>query len=157
MENEIFEDKPFTSSKPIYDFYVAGPFFNRDQVDSMERLERVLDDRHRRMFRPRFMVDLDKVGANECFKQDIQGIQNSAAVIANIVDDDPGTLFEIGYAYSLGKPVYVYDEGAKPGDELNLMIAQAATVIFNGPTDLESFLDSGEFMITNKDEYFKQF
>lgn len=36
----------FTSSKPIYDFYVAGPYQTAEQVESMERLERVLQHRN---------------------------------------------------------------------------------------------------------------
>ncbi len=30
----------FTSSKPVYDFYVAGPYETAEQVESMERLRR---------------------------------------------------------------------------------------------------------------------
>ena len=40
----------FTSSKPVYDFYVAGPYETAEQVESMERLEKVLKrPRHERV------------------------------------------------------------------------------------------------------------
>ncbi|NEG69335.1 nucleoside 2-deoxyribosyltransferase [Bifidobacterium choloepi] len=146
-------DTNFTSSEPIYDFFVAGPFFTHPEMQSMERLEHVLTVRHKRLFMPRFAADLSTVGPTQCFNVDLQGIRNSRALIANVMDTDPGTMFEIGYAYSLGKPVYVYAEGIQPGAKMNLMIAQAATVILTGPADLEALLDSGKFESVEVTQY----
>ncbi|KFI68710.1 nucleoside 2-deoxyribosyltransferase [Bifidobacterium magnum] len=148
METLIDENVEFTSSEPIYDFYVAGPFFTNTEVESMERLEKVLQDRHKKLFMPRFAGGQDSIaedGGKAVFAKDVQAIRNSKAIIANLVDDDPGTLFEIGYAYALGKPVYLYNEGMEPGAKMNLMLVRSAKVILTGPADLEALLDSGEF------------
>ena len=52
----------FTSSKPVYDFYVAGPYETAEQVESMERLEKVLNDRGMSVYRPRFAMDVNVSG-----------------------------------------------------------------------------------------------
>ena len=127
-----------------YDFYVAGPFFTPGQVASMERLEGVLAAHARRMFRPRLASDVRVVGPRACFDEDLAAIMASGAVIANLVDDDPGTMMEIGFATGRGVPVYGYLEGLGDSDQVNLMIAQAAGALFSGPEDLDRWLSGGE-------------
>ncbi|MEE1296733.1 MAG: nucleoside 2-deoxyribosyltransferase [Bifidobacterium sp.] len=143
----------FTSSKPIFDFYVAGPYQTAEQVESMERLEKVLEDRKQRMYQPRFHGDVNVDGPQAVFAKRLDALRNSAAVIANYDDKDPGTIWTIGYAYALGKPVYVYCEGLTPDTRMSLMVAQSATRILTGPTDLEDMLDSGETEPVTVEEY----
>lgn len=128
-----------------YDFYAAGPFFTPEQVASMERMEHALESNGRRIFKPRFASDIAQVGPDGCFRDDIGGIRGSRAVIANLVDEDSGTMFEIGYAYAHGIPVYGYLEGLRPGDKVNLMIAQSVTTIFPSAEALDRFLKTGEY------------
>ena len=97
-----------------YDFYVAGPFFDPEQTSSMERLDKILED------------------------------HAAKAVVANLMDEDPGTMFEIGYAHALGIPVYGYFENLTPMDRVNLMIAQAVELVFVGPDDVAKYLETGE-------------
>lgn len=127
-----------------YDFYAAGPFFDDREVSSMEGLERVLEERGKVLFKPRFASDISVVGPRQCFEDDCGGILASRAVIANLIDDDPGTMFEIGFAYGHGIPVYGYHDGLQPGRSVNLMIAQSVRAIFAGPDDLAHWLDTGE-------------
>ncbi|WP_314688529.1 nucleoside 2-deoxyribosyltransferase [uncultured Bifidobacterium sp.] len=127
-----------------YDFYVAGPFFTPGQVASMERLEAVLKAHGRSMFRPRMTSDVRVVGPRACYEEDLAAIRASAAVIANLVDDDPGTMMEIGFATGRGVPVYGYREGLRDGDSVNLMIVQAVRALFRGPADLDLWLSAGE-------------
>ena len=89
-----------------YDFYVAGPFFDPEQTSSMERLEKILEDHGKVLFKPRFVSQIEEVGPEGCFADDIHGINAAKAVVANLMDEDPGTMFEIGYAHALGIPVY---------------------------------------------------
>lgn len=133
----------FTSSKPIYDFYVAGPYQTAEQVESMERLERVLQHRNLSMYRPRFAMDVNVSGPQAVFDNRIAAIANSRAVIANMDDNDAGAVFALAYGYALGKPVYAYCEGILPNGRISLMVDQAATAVLDGPADLESLLDSG--------------
>ena len=85
----------FTSSKPIYDFYVAGPYQTAEQVESIERLERVLQHRNLSVYRPRFAMDVNVSGPEAVFENRIEAIKNSAAVIANFDDKDAGAIFAL--------------------------------------------------------------
>lgn len=127
-----------------YDFYAAGPFFNHEQVASMTRMEQVLESYERKLFKPRFASDVTEVGARACFETDLQGIQSSAAVIANLMDEDSGTMYEIGFAHAHGMPVYGYLEGARAGTKVNLMIAESLDALFVSAEDLGKFLETGE-------------
>lgn len=127
-----------------YDIYVAGPFFDPEQTASMERLEKVLEDHGKKLFKPRFVSQIEEVGPEGCFADDIKGINSSKAVIANLMDEDAGTMFEIGYAYALGMPVYGYFDGLTPMDRVNLMVAQAVEMVFAGPEDVAKYLETGE-------------
>lgn len=131
-------------SNKQYDFYVAGPFFDPEQAHSMEQLEEVLERHGKALFKPRFVSQIEDAGPEGCFADDIAGIQSSDAVIANLMDEDPGTMFEIGYAHALGMPVYAYSEGLTPMDRVNLMVAQAVRMVFSGPDDLTRWLETGE-------------
>ena len=123
-----------------YDFYVAGPFFDPEQTSSMERLEKILEDHGKVLFKPRFVSQIEEVGPEGCFADDIHGINAAKAVVANLMDEDPGTMFEIGYAHALGIPVYGYFENLTPMDRVNLMIAQAVELVFVGPDDVAKYL-----------------
>lgn len=142
--DETSDTQTTQQASGTYDYYVAGPFFERGQVASMERLEATLEARGLRLFKPRFASDIEDVGPEGCFDDDVEAIRASGAVIANLIDDDPGTMFEIGFAYALGKPVYAYREGLTPADRVNLMIGQAVRMVFSGPEDLGRWLDTGE-------------
>ena len=73
----------FTSSKPIYDFYVAGPYQTAEQVESMERLERVLQHRNLSVYRPRFAMDVNVSGPEAVFENRIEAIKNGTEVVGN--------------------------------------------------------------------------
>lgn len=133
-----------TLENPEHDFYVAGPFFDPDQIGQMERLETVLEDHGRTLFKPRFASDIAQVGPEGCFADDVAGIRTARAVIANLKGEDTGTMFEVGYAYALGLPVYGYYEGLEHTDRINLMISQSVSMVFAGPADLARWLETGE-------------
>ncbi|NMM97359.1 MULTISPECIES: nucleoside 2-deoxyribosyltransferase [Bifidobacterium] len=133
-----------SDSDKEYDYYVAGPFFDPEQTESMERLEQVMEDHGCKLFKPRFVSQIEDVGPEGCFADDIRGINSAKAVIANLMDEDAGTMFEIGYAYSRGIPVFGYREGLTPMDRVNLMVAQAVNMVFSGPEDLAKYLETGE-------------
>lgn len=131
-------------SEKEYDYYVAGPFFDPEQTSSIERLEKVLEEHGKKLFKPRFVSQIEEVGPEGCFADDIKGINSSKAVIANLMDEDAGTMFEIGYAHALGMPVYGYFDGLTPMDRVNLMVAQAVEMVFAGPEDVAKYLETGE-------------
>ena len=127
-----------------YDYYAAGPFFDPAQVASMTRMEQVLESHGRKLFKPRFASDVAEVGARACFESDLQGIRSSAAVMANLMDEDSGTMYEIGFAHAHGMPVYGFLDGAHDGTKVNLMIAESLDALFASAEDLARFLETGE-------------
>lgn len=128
---------------PGYDYYMAGPFFDRRQLESMQRIEATLEGHGLKLFKPRYASDIKVVGPRVCFDDDCAGIRASKYVLANLIDDDPGTMFEIGYAFALGKKVFGILEGCSEGDAVNLMIAESLTELFVSVDDLESYLSTG--------------
>ena len=110
----------------------------------MERLEKILEDHGKVLFKPRFVSQIEEAGPEGCFADDIRGVNAAKAVVANLMDEDPGTMFEIGYAHALGIPVYGYFENLTPMDRVNLMIAQAVELVFVGPDDVAKYLETGE-------------
>lgn len=58
----------------------------------------------------------------ETFNADVVAIQNSDVVVAALTEDaDSGTIWEIGYAIGIGKPVVLFTDA----DKTNLMLAQS--------------------------------
>lgn len=122
-----------------YDFYVAGPFFDPEQTASMERLEKILEDHGKVLFKPRFVSQIEEVGPEGCFADDIHGINAAKAVVANLMDEDPGTMFEIGYAHALGIPVYGYFENLTPM-VVSICDWRKRRLVFVGPDDVAKYL-----------------
>jgi len=127
--------------------YIAGPFFNEDQLKSMERLEDVLRRNHVSMFRPRFdagQIKNMKNATNEdlrnVFEDDIHGIDTCDFIIANLTYKDTGTAFELGYAYATNKPVVLFNEEGISGKTVNLMLAAVADAYYNNLVELSDAL-----------------
>lgn len=92
--------------------YIASPFFNKEQLHFVRRIEDTLDAFERDFFSPRMegvikdmTADEKKLRMREIFDSNIQHILDSDIVVAVIDDRDPGTMFEIGYANALGIPI----------------------------------------------------
>ncbi len=112
-------NRPWPPSE-IRNIYLAGPFFNDTEVDNVEYVENILEEKGLSYFSPmRHTVDA-KPGttkwAKQIFQQDREGIESADAVVALYYGNtsDSGTAWECGYAYSIGKPVvlvHVYRDG----------------------------------------------
>lgn len=58
-------------------------------------------------------------------------------VIARIDDWDPGTVWEMGFAFSYGKPTIAWS--LVPGRKLNLMLSESCEGFINGMGDMKRF------------------
>ena len=92
--------------------YLAGPFFNLQQ--------RWLIDVVKDALWPGVWSPSHEVGPGgiEVAQADLDGLELCDSVLALLDDNDPGTVFETGYATKIGIPVVVYadkldDEGGK--------------------------------------------
>ncbi len=123
--------------------YLASPFFNDKEKETMERVLKVLRNSGYDVFAPyEFKLpdawELDNAEwGNRIFKEDVQQLSDSSIVVAinHGLWSDTGTAFEVGYAYSLGKPIYIvcFDENID-----SLMINNAAIGFINYKEFLKS-------------------
>jgi len=93
---------PFGKRNQIY---LAGPFFGLGQEWLVDLVRTALGELGATAFSP--VHDVGR-GGPEVAKADLDAIDSSAAVLALLDGFDPGTVFEIGYAVRMGKPIAAY-------------------------------------------------
>jgi nucleoside 2-deoxyribosyltransferase len=86
-----------------YDVYLAGPFFNMPELWLVDEARLALRGMGLRVFSPYHDVGIG-IGKDVAPK-DIEALKRSRAVLAIIDGVDTGTIFEVGYARALAKPV----------------------------------------------------
>lgn len=91
--------------------YLAGP--DVFASDAAERAEQYKSLCRMHGFEPLHPVDQVEPTAQSIYQHNVELIQQADAVIANAnpfrgAEPDSGTVFEIGYAVALGKPVIIY-------------------------------------------------
>lgn len=88
--------------------YLAGPFFDLAQVWMVDQALATLKSLGLRVFSPYHDIGLGS--ADDVVEKDLQGIRDSDMLFAIADGLDAGTIYEIGYARAIGKPVVVYSE-----------------------------------------------
>ncbi|WP_417447820.1 PfkB family carbohydrate kinase [Idiomarina abyssalis] len=88
--------------------YIAGPFFNIAQLWLIEQAKRFFDSSGLDSFSP--YHELGHGPASVVAEKDLDGLKSCNIVFACIDGCDSGTLFELGYATSLGLPIVAYGE-----------------------------------------------
>lgn len=124
--NDILEEHAFSSIELSQSYlqgvcprvYLAGPFFDLSQVWMVTEAYKMLRNMGLRVFSPYHHVGLGS--ADDVVTKDLEGIVESDLVLALFDGLDPGTIYEIGYARALSKPVVVYSERHK-GESLKMM------------------------------------
>lgn len=116
---------PVTGSLNGKKVYLAGPFFTMTQLWLIEEGLHALRNMGIDVFSP--YHDVGMGSADEVYIPDIKGIKDSCVLLAYLDGLDPGTLYEIGYAKALGKPVVVFVQNEGEGDLK--MIAGAGCII----------------------------
>lgn len=93
--------------------YLAGPFFDVDQLWFVEEVWRILTQWGASVFSPYHDVGLaNENNEAEVAKRDLEAIEECDVVFALFGGGDSGTLFEVGYAHKAGKPVFIYDNNS---------------------------------------------
>lgn len=109
----IIVSDDFRSGK-IPKVYLAGPFFSLAQIWQIQQARENLLSMGLRVFSP--YHDVGRGSAEEVVQKDINAIHESDLIFAVGDGFDPGTIFEIGYARAIGKPVIIYSENQPEGD-----------------------------------------
>jgi len=108
-------------------YYLASPFFTQEQRNVLEQLERHSEHHGIDFFSPRLECycppDAPEQQRSDTFNMNCEGIISSDFVLARIDDFDPGTVWEIGYAFAMEKFVYAFT--TVPGRGLNLMLSKS--------------------------------
>lgn len=127
--------------------YLVGPFFDDEQIDRIERLEKALTENQTvsDFFSPRTEVhDEFEFGSPEwaeaIYKGDKDHLDPAEVVVAVIDYDnehvDPGTAWEIGYSEATKKPVILVKE--KEG-AINLMMSAPAHAVVTDVADIATY------------------
>ena len=134
-----------------YEFYLAGPFFTKNQIIQQELIEHLMVLGGKSCFSPR--LDAGTLGDNptkkdmlDIFNKDLEAIDNCEKLFANVSYRDTGTSVEIGYALAKNIPVILFwDKDDHDVDHVNLMIALACGGnVIQDETELNHYIHTGE-------------
>jgi len=113
LPSDLEHLKPLVG-EPKGQVYIASPFFSLADLWLVEETARALWEVGSKPFSPFHEVGLGKPYV--VATADLEALKNSTAVLAIASGGDPGTLFEIGYAVSLGIPVVALSQNGRPAD-----------------------------------------
>lgn len=117
--------------------YLAGPFFDLAQVWMVEQAYSTLKSFGLKVFSPYHDIGLGS--AADVVQKDLEGIHQSDLLFAITDGLDAGTIYEVGYARALEKPVVVYSE-RHVGENLKMMEGSECTMCINYTTAVYSVL-----------------
>jgi len=109
--------------------YLAAPFFSKEQLDMVKRLEEAFDLAELDYFSPRSEGVLIKMSPKEkeqkmkeIFNSNVDNIFNCQIMIAVIDNWDTGTVWELGLAYAFNKRIFTISDNDYG---LNVMVRQS--------------------------------
>ncbi|MDO8289230.1 MAG: PfkB family carbohydrate kinase [Parvibaculum sp.] len=114
-----------TYRQNIRQVYLAGPFFDLAQIWMVQQARINLMELGLKVFSPYHDIGLGL--AQDVVLKDLEGIRQSDLVLALSDGLDAGTVYEIGYARALNKPVVVYSERHR-GESLKMMEGSGCTI-----------------------------
>lgn len=113
------------TSRSTLRIYLAGPFFTMAQRWQVEEARRVMEGLGLVVFSP--LHDVGRGAAPEVVPKDISAIKECDALFAIVDGLDSGTVFEVGFARALGKPVFVFAQQVSDQD-LKMMVGSDCIV-----------------------------
>ncbi|CAJ36339.2 nucleoside 2-deoxyribosyltransferase [Methanocella arvoryzae] len=110
--------------------FLAGPFFDDEEVERLDKVKARLEDLGFEVYSTSHRnqrIDLRKPEEkSRRFRLLCEEIRRSDGVFAVLDGRDAGTIWEMGYAFSAGKPVIAF---AEEEGFFSLMIDQSATYL----------------------------
>jgi len=94
--------------------YLAAPFFNLPQRWLVEEFCFALREAGVKVFSP--VHDVGRGSAEAVYEPDIDGLKKCGVVLACLDGLDPGTIYEVGYAQSLGLRVIAFASAEREED-----------------------------------------
>jgi len=140
--------------KPIErSLYLAGPFFNPEQLAEIQMVEGLCEKLKVTCISPRkFLVLPPKASWQDrqlVFQKNCSSIMSSELVLACIDGQgslDPGTVWEMGYAFAMAHPVVCFTLNGK---KMNVMLAQGCHGFLENEEQLMKFITgkAGDYSI----------
>lgn len=129
--------------------YIAGGWFNKDEVHCLDLLEDVCKEVGIRTYEPRH--DSPQIGKSPTdeerdanFQSNLIAIKHADFVIASTQGKDMGTIWECGYAFAHGIPVFGFAPLLPAGAPFNLMLAQSMMQVFTSTEQLKDYFVHGK-------------
>ncbi len=117
---------PYAGGETAGRIYIAGPFFTLSQRWLVDEIRSCLAMLGGNTFSP--IHDVGAYGGSDYIaSKDLDGLRSCNTVLAVIDGEDAGTLFEIGYARSLGIPVVALAEAPRP-ESLTMLAGTGCTI-----------------------------
>lgn len=131
-----------------YDFYLASPFFTKEQVAREEKVKNELRNAGFSVYAPRehgVVGSLaDRFFVKSTFDSNVKAINDSKMVLSITDGKDMGTVWESGYAYANKIPIVYYAEtlGDNP---FNIMLSESAIGICKDIEHLKEMCSTKNF------------
>jgi nucleoside 2-deoxyribosyltransferase len=137
--------------------YIAGPFFNPEQVRIIEQIKTTLDLSLLKYFSPKdeCMYTPGKTTPEEVLDINLVALRQTDLTICVTDGKDPGTMFEAGWCYAKGIPIIYVWLGGEPGQKFNLVLAASGSVVRDFKqldAALEHIVSTGTFVRKNWSE-----
>jgi nucleoside 2-deoxyribosyltransferase len=113
--------------------YLAGPFFNLSQRWLIEEFKYALENAGVRFFSP--LHNVGRGEADAVYDPDIEGLKACPVVLACLDGLDPGTIYEVGYAHSLGAKVIAF-VSAERKEDLKMIVGGGSQIVNDFATAL---------------------
>lgn len=126
--------------------YIAAPFFTSEELETVARLETLLEDRGHVPRSPRLFAGTfnhTPEDAARIFIANERELRACDLIVARIDDWDTGTTWEMGYGYALNIPVVAFT--TMPARGLNLMLSQSCDGLVHGFVELERVFRGGMY------------
>jgi nucleoside 2-deoxyribosyltransferase len=111
--------------------YLAGPWFNQDQLDRLNSVREVLTENEISFYDPQkdCLYVPGKISALEVLDMNTGAIDAANFIVCITDGKDTGTMWEAGYSYGTMTPViYVWLTGTKE-QKFNLMLGASGAIV----------------------------
>ncbi|HBL41541.1 MAG TPA: nucleoside 2-deoxyribosyltransferase [Ruminococcaceae bacterium] len=123
--------------------YLAGPFFNEEQISYIEKAETILRRRGFDVFSPREHTADETLPnhlwAQKIFEIDVQALSESdlAVAVYHGMYSDTGTAWEIGYAYANKIPIVLVCTDCRASQSAMVVNASKAVIGVDALSDYD--------------------
>jgi nucleoside 2-deoxyribosyltransferase len=137
--------------------YIAGPFFNPEQLAIIEDIKKVLQFSGLEYFSPKdeCMYEPGVTTPEQVLDINVRALEQTDLTICVTDGRDPGTMFEAGWCYAKSVPIIYVWLGGTPEQKFNLVLAASGSVVRSYTqldTALREIQETGTFIRKNWSE-----